>query len=225
MEYEVKYSFLNHRADFVRRLVSARFQVDQNYPVGVITSIYYDTKDMLFYEEKRASTYRKRKFRLRWYLNPETRQPDEQAFWEVKSRIGTQRSKTRNPANLLPAQLEQIKLDDPALLKEAITQQRGIPGPQIFPSVMIRYTRHRYIDSVNGSRINIDSDIHARRISSGLANERSLSCLPVAVLEYKGEHDVISPVLADLGLIGLKKEAFSKYESAIKWVKSNQQLF
>lgn len=226
MEFEVKYTFPNHRAEFVRRLVSSRFRIDDRYPVGVITSIYFDTKDMLMYEEKRASTYLKRKIRLRWYLDADTHEPDQQAFWEVKSRIGTQRSKTRVASDLSPAVLNDIDLDDPILLEEAAKQQcLSGGGSQIFPSVMIRYTRHRYIDSVNASRINVDSDIYARKISRSLANERSISCLPAGVVEYKGEHDAVSPVLADLGGIGARKQAFSKYESAIKWVKSNQQLF
>lgn len=226
MEYEVKYTFLNHRADFIRRLVSSRFQIDQSYPVGVITSIYFDSKDMLHYEEKRASTYLKRKIRLRWYLDAKTHKPDQQAFWEVKSRTGTQRTKTRVVSSIAPSMLNDIDMDDPLLLKEAVEQQRSSGGGQlVFPSVMIRYTRHRYIDSVNGSRINVDSDIYARKISAGLANERSISCLPAGVIEYKGEHDAISPVLADLGGVGARKQAFSKYESTIKWVKSNQQLF
>ena len=145
MEYELKYTFLNHRADFVRRLIAAKFKPDPKYSQGVVTSIYFDSKDMQMYEEKRASTYLKKKIRLRWYLDAQTGQPDEDAFWEVKSRIGTQRKKTRIVSNLKPTLLEQIKIDDPILIKEAANQQQEVSGEIIFPSVMIRYTRHRYI--------------------------------------------------------------------------------
>jgi hypothetical protein len=229
MEYEVKYSFPNHRADIVRRLIESRFQVDSEYSVGIVTSIYFDTKDMLFYEEKRASTYRKQKTRLRWYADAVTGKPHTQAFWEVKNRMGTQRSKTRRISNLSGDMLDSIDINDPALIKESYAQRNTLDGQnsrlQIFPSVMIRYTRYRFIDSVNGSRINVDSDIYARSINPSLANERSIACLPAGVVEYKGEHESLSPVLLDLGGVGARKQAFSKYESVIKWVKSNQQLF
>jgi len=140
-------------------------------------------------------------------------------------RVGTQRSKQREPSNLSPEILENIDISDPRLIQEA--QQHSLYSGvrlQVFPAVMIRYTRHRFIDSVNGSRINVDSNIYSRKINPSLANERTEVSLPVGVIEYKGEYDRISPVISDIGRLGAKKRAFSKYESVIKWVKSNHRL-
>ena len=226
MEFEVKYTYPNSNAQDLKRLLSAKFIADPKYPSGIITSIYFDTTTMDFYEEKRASTYLKTKIRLRWYNDTESKLPIGTSFWEVKSRVGTRRSKERRESSLSPLQLDSIEMHDPALLREAHQQQlRSGGGLVILPAVAVRYTRHRYVDTVNGSRLNVDSNIHAHRINPSLANERSKLSLPVGVLEYKGEYDQISPYLSQVGGIGAKKDAFSKYESVIKWVKSNHRLY
>jgi len=226
MEFELKYTYPNIRAELLCSLLQSRLIPDPDFPTGIVTSFYFDTSQMHSYEEKRASTYRKTKIRLRWYTDYLNKQPIGEAYWEVKNRFGTQRVKSRVVSALSSAALDQIDIHDQRLIREANCQQRSLASTStIVPSVAVRYSRKRYIDSVTGSRVNCDFDIHAHAINKSLANEHSKLKLPIGVLEYKGKFDQLPSYLQDVSYMGARKAAFSKYESAIKWVKSNHQRY
>ncbi|MFT5607985.1 MAG: hypothetical protein ACI9PZ_001794, partial [Parvicella sp.] len=133
-------------------------------------------------------------------------------------RVGSQRRKSRILSNILPSELEEIDLDSPKLLHE-LGDTLGIHS--MFPSVMIRYKRFRFVDPVTNSRLSVDMNIRAHKIHPQVGTEASFSVLPVAVFEYKGQYSRLNPIIKEVGLMGCRKSSFSKYESVIKWVKSN----
>lgn len=228
MEYELKFIFSAHRAEFIANWLEKKCQADPLHSMGVITSIYYDSYNLSAYYQKRGSDYLKQKARLRWYRNAKTGALSDKAYWEIKMRQGTKRKKKRLETTLTPGELERIRITDPRLHDEMQLQQKNVMNGSmnnLFPTIMVRYLRSRYVDPVNGSRISVDRNIHACQCNPHLANEATGQIpMPVGVLEYKGRLDHLPPHLSELGVLGAKKQAFSKYEGLIKWVKSNYQL-
>ena len=228
MEYELKFTFNASHAEFMASWLAHKCQVDPLHSMGVITSIYYDSYNLSAYYQKRDSDYLKQKARLRWYHNVKTDALSDKAYWEIKMRQGTRRRKERRESTLTPGELEKIRITDPRLQDEMQLQQKSVMNGtmnNLFPVIMVRYLRSRFVDPVNGARISVDRNIHAYQCHPHLANEAlGLIPMPVGVLEYKGPFDRLPPYLSELGVLGAKKQAFSKYESLIKWVKSNYQL-
>lgn len=228
MEYELKFTFALAQAKFIAGWLEKKCKPDPLHSSGVVTSVYYDSYDLSSYYQKRGSDYLKQKVRLRWYRNLETGVLSDKAFWEIKMREGTRRKKIREPSRLTPSELDRICITDTRLQDEMLLQQNHIKNgamSNLFPVIMIRYTRNRYVDPVTGARMSVDCNIHAHQCHPNLTTEALGERLPmpVAIFEYKGVLDYLPPHLAELNVMGGKKQAFSKYESLIKWVKSNNR--
>ena len=85
---ETKFVISNLRIEPVLRWLEHTCLPDPSFPLGVISSIYYDTRDWDFMREKINSDYLKTKIRLRWYGSTAESSAEGLAFAEVKCRIG-----------------------------------------------------------------------------------------------------------------------------------------
>lgn len=214
LETELKYVLPAARATIAVQLLERLCDPDPSFAVGIVSSIYYDTRDWAYLDEKRNSDYLKTKVRLRWYRMPNnTTMSADPSFAEAKFRIGSKRSKIRLATHLTGGDLESLDLEDPQLLRIPSTlTAAGAPLRQdLFPSYVVSYTRRRYVDRATGSRIAIDFAITSPRVNKRLIAKPFPCALPQAVLEIKGTAGRIPPSVQTVLRLGLRKEAFSKY--------------
>jgi hypothetical protein len=215
LEYELKFVVPNHHLAPIMEFVNLSCRADSIHPAGIVSSIYFDSLQWDSLNEKINSDYIKTKFRLRWYRDPDSGSYSEASFAESKHRIGCRRVKARVTTDIAPERLDRISLDDASLLDVPVRMRRnGIPtASNLFPSLLIRYTRHRYIEPATGARVSIDSGITAPRINRhmlprGTGNGSALSH---AVIEVKSPRDTLPRSLRPLVIYGIRKASFSKY--------------
>lgn len=212
MEYELKYTVANNRLGSVLALVGALCRPDQQYPAATISSIYYDTRDLRLLGEKVNSDYLKTKARLRWYRGEDGRLAGT-AWAEAKYRVGSTRSKFRAASAYPPDYLDAADLGDPELLGlPTLLAERGVVvSEQLLPSLLISYTRRRYVEPVSGFRIAVDGDIRMPRANRALLPSALPTRLQSAVIECKGTSQELPRTLQPLFRLGLRKVSFSKY--------------
>lgn len=92
-ERELKFTVPGLCVPAVLQWLRAVCDPDPAFPHGIISSIYYDTRDGRYLAEKVNSDYLKTKIRLRWYRDPDDASVDGPAFLEAKYRIGARREK------------------------------------------------------------------------------------------------------------------------------------
>ena len=193
-------------------------QPDPEYPYSTISSLYYDTYNWDCAAEKVNSYYLKTKYRLRWYtLFEQNENPNGAIFSEVKHRIGSTRKKFRLPSSLTLNDINYPDFNDSRFsifVKELRAQGLKIQKT-ITPVYVVRYCRHRFVDSLYSSRICLDANIEVPRINCNrIPCASSLPMrLETAVVEIKGSNENIPPYLQNLISLGCRKASFSKYEA------------
>jgi len=213
MEFELKHVFNNSQQQGIIEFVKSRCIPDPKYQAAKINSIYFDSLDLHSLDEKLNSDFYKTKYRLRWYQERQTENLSETAFMEVKQREGGTRSKQRIVSSLTPKELHNMQLDDPRLLNmpHELIEHNIFCQWQLFPAILIEYTRMRFIDPIFGYRISIDFDIHARKFNSNMLPRALPNTLNSGVLEVKGDSTELPRTLKPLINLGLRKASFSKY--------------
>ena len=216
LERELKFVIAEGRGVLARRLLEALCRPDPEYPAAVVWTLYYDTADLRLLGDKIASDYLKTKVRLRWYGDLDGHTAGERSFLEVKSRVGSVRSKARVETPLTASELRQARMDDPALIDVLqLLRPLGLTVPMgLRPALLIRYHRHRYLEALSGARVSLDTAIHAPRADQRVLRHNYPVALPAAVLEVKGPSDELPRALRPLLHLGARRLAFSKYASA-----------
>ena len=209
--FESKFVAERWRAEPARRWLEVICRPDPTFPVGTVSTIYYDTPGLDCLQEKQNSDYLKTKVRLRWY-QLEGRVSDS-AFLEVKTRLGTRREKFRLPVPHQEAWPTHGSLDGPML--RGIPQHLRAAGIAVSdsyrPVLLVRYQRHRFIEPLTGLRASLDTNVCAPAVSRAT---RLVPCplpLPHCVFEFKGSQDHLPETLRPLTTIGFRKSSFSKY--------------
>ena len=213
LEYELKFAVPNHRLAPIVEFVDMVCEPDPVFPLGIVSSIYFDTTSMSSVFEKINSDYIKTKYRLRWYSNPVTGELSTSSFAESKRRIGCRRVKKRKTSPIEPQQLETIDLNSHSLSNIPYFMQLNDVGARgdLFPTFLVRYKRYRYVEPVTRSRISIDADISAPKINFFMLPNGTASCLFNAVIEVKGTQEFLPTVLRPLINHGVRRVSFSKY--------------
>jgi hypothetical protein len=217
LERELKFILPEAQAAGTLTLLRALCRPDPRYRTARVSTIYYDTPGLQLLGEKLDSDYLKLKVRLRWY---ESDRGDATSFLELKSRVGALRHKERVATPLEARWLDTASLEDPALvdvLSLAAPLGRTLPMP-LTPAVLVRYTRHRFVDPVSGARVSLDTGIEARCARRGLFHAGAGVNLGAAVLEIKGQSDDLPRALRPLAHLGMRRGSFSKYANAAREV-------
>ncbi len=212
-EHELKFVLPAAAAGVVFDWLRARCLPDPAYPDGIVTSIYYDGRNLRFLDAKINSDFEKTKVRLRWYSDPQTGEPEGTAYLEVKRKIGARRFKERLPLEAPITDLANAPLSSSVfrdILSMARDQGTGLPG-DLLAVMEIRFRRRRFIEPLSGTRVSIDSDIRAARTNAVVIPGVNPFPLAHAVLESKGELRKIPAALRPLTTMGCRKESFSKY--------------
>ena len=215
-EHETKFVFHNVLASPLIRWLQLRCVADPQFPTGIISSIYYDTKDWLLLNEKLNSDYYKTKFRVRWYEPLGEKEYADLSFVEIKYKIGATREKIRFQSKYSGKDLAARELTDPELLE--LQQQARKKGARIpfslYPAFQIRYKRFRFLEPKTRCRICIDYDIQAPRVNGQMLTcSKPLAVLNTGVVEVKGNIAELPDTLHQLTALGCRKQAFSKYGS------------
>ena len=94
-EHEVKFVFPRHKGEQIIKWLQNRCDRDETFPLGTISSVYYDTIGFHALREKINSDYLKTKYRLRWYSDNNNHKIFPNSFFEKKEKIGSARKKNR----------------------------------------------------------------------------------------------------------------------------------
>lgn len=213
LEKESKFVIPSSRVEPVLFWLRHACILDPNFSFGVVSSIYYDTKDWDFLSEKINSDYLKTKVRLRWYGSSVDSPAEGAAFAEVKYRIGTLRRKIRVRTDYSAKWLSGIGLENSGLLKvPLLIQAHGFRlHKPVFPAFVISYYRQRFVERLSEARVCLDYSISAPRVNRQMLPRALPVNLNVAVFEVKSSDGEMPNMLRRLIALGCKKESFSKY--------------
>ena len=216
---EQKYIFHAGYTDMIREWLNHACVADPLYPCGLVSSLYYDTPELLHFHESRNGEFQRAKVRLRWYVDPTAAGPDAgvPCYLEVKTKQGALTAKRRKEVAIRSAVLcndpfsSREILDLPVRVLDLGYQEAGM----LVPVLLIQYRRRRYLDAASGCGISLDGQI---RCSS--ANERVVQGMPpvhldVGVLEIKGMNRRNRDLLEPIGSY-LARSPFSKYAVSLE---------
>jgi len=88
-EHELKFVFSSLRAHNVLRWLKKACKPDITFPVGIVSSIYYDSRGLHFLREKNNSDFLKANIRLRSCIDLQSGKAAEYSFAEIKYKIGS----------------------------------------------------------------------------------------------------------------------------------------
>ena len=194
---------------------------NSDYSYGPVSSIYYDTPGLELYGEKRNGDYLKRKVRLRWYadLQAVDSYSDVQCFWEIKQKLGARRHKQRSALCIKAHRLTQDPFSDELISGlPASFGDSGFRFPQgIFPALMIRFDRLRFVDPRSGARLAVDTNISCQMVNTHFFAGLVPVDLGMGVLELKAQ---TLDIPESLEMIGgwLTRTSFSKYAQCVERV-------
>lgn len=215
LEHELKYLLPSGRAGILRSALERRCRPDPRYPEGIVASIYYDSLRLHSLREKIDSDYLKTKIRVRWYEDAATGEAVGEAFAEAKHRIGSRRNKFRRSLEVRASWLAKQRLTR----RELRALPLALPGGNLslqqplFPLIVVRYRRLRYVEPYSGVRISLDMAIGPGAVNPLFAARRSERKLPVAVLEVKGKSRRLPANLRWIRGLGCRRASFSKYNA------------
>jgi SPX domain protein involved in polyphosphate accumulation len=211
-DFETKFISSNTNALKAKHWLDCNFPKDPDFPETIISSVYFDTKDLKLLDEKLESDHIKSKFRIRWYESLVDAKVSGICFYEFKHKVGENRFKRRIKSENIYSDLP---LSHSSFLK-SLTQLRLTENgmlSHIYPSYNVSYTRYRYCIPGTEIRLCIDYNIHVRSVNHQLImkpiKRRNLSH---CVFELKGETGILPEKLHFLEELGFYKSSFSKYE-------------
>ncbi len=219
---EHKFPLPAAKAVLLSAWLSARMPRDPRFPEGIVTSCYYDTPELDSYQESADGEFSKQKLRLRWYGDPI--EPLASVWLEVKFRAGarTRKYRTRFPTAsashplgvIIPTREELTRW-----LRSLEATEAMRLNPTVEPTALVRYRRMRWQSADRRVRASLDVEVRAASPCGAPI------WLPVAdgtVLELKSE-GALPPQLAQLGRLGLRRAAHSKYALAIEHLYSGER--
>jgi len=223
-EHELKFLFPSHRLAVVLQWLNHCCQPDPRFPNNRITTIYYDTLDRQFADEKRQSEYQKTKVRVRWYDSTDTAEASDDAWLEIKQKIGAQRQKRRIHLPYSRTTLSPLPLEH-SIISDEIPQilfGDDIALGSLRPMFLLQYERHRFFEWRERLRVCVDCHISLQKV-----NRRIFPIVPpktgaITVLEIKGSATRLPDSLRQLLRFGGVKTSFSKYDAHYQQLIKNE---
>ena len=210
---------------WARYLVRAPFT--DEYAVSPILSQYYDSPDLLFYQEKLAGVADRNKVRLRTYGY--TRTPGVAGFIEIKQRVFDRIRKVRQPIhNFRAGHLDPANWEfDDRTFRDAFL--RLLERHRLRPSAQVFYLREAYQGAVEEDvRITWDRNLMGlypgEKINRASLDDHSRYLMPetLVVLELKATHGF--PRWAHEGILAaeLRQRTIPKYITAVEVLKMHE---
>jgi hypothetical protein len=177
LRYERKYLVPYELLDAIRQRISHFVRPDINVKLSAnglleytVRSIYFDTRNLDFYTEKKEGLQFRRKFRIRGYDRPK---PDSRVVFEIKRKIENRIKKHRsfvgysNVSELLASgQVEKFVINDnkcPKAIEDAQRFMFHVKKSQLIPTCLIVYEREAWHGRFDqGVRITFDKNIRSK---------------------------------------------------------------
>lgn len=225
--YEIKYLIHESKIERLRRGVRSHMAVDSHHRTGgaMVTTLYYDTRDLRFYWEKIEGLRFRRKLRIRAYGEPETIDDSSTTFVEIKQRVNRVTQKRRIPLSYADARMlcdQRIDPGDPdvrpAFVNEVLTLAQAL---DLQPTAITMYHREALVgaDADLGLRITMDHRLRGRDRDFYLgARTTNRMIVPphVSVVEVKANERVPSWFTDLAAQLSLSTARISKYCETIE---------
>lgn len=214
MEHEIKYLLPPERVAPAAMALGALCRPDPRHPVNQVLSLYYDTLALDSLGEKVDSQFVKSKVRVRWYRRRDGGVDPGTAMVEHKRRLGPLRRKARVPAGRPPGWLDAAPLEEPDLraLPARLPAEERVPAARLFPYLVVRYLRRRFVEPLSGSRVSLDTRIAVERVNRRFLGNPHPVALAASVVEVKNLTGELPARLRPLVSLGARRASFSKYE-------------
>lgn len=213
---EQKIPIDGRRLGLVRAWLAHRCVPAADYPAGLVSSCYYDTRDLDEYFASFDGDFEKNKVRLRWYGTLPA-DGEATAFIELKSKLGAHTTKQRIPLTLRAELLAEGRFSQAVpqhLLARHLLAFGYVAPIDLRPIAVITYHRYRFVEPQSQMRLSLDSDIRAwLACDNGSAYSMPLR---TSVLELKGQRIEIPPRLRGLRRFGPIWSGYSKYANAVE---------
>jgi hypothetical protein len=216
--HEIKFVGPERAAPFAATTLEAVCPPDDEFPVNLIHTIYFDSPRLASYEEKANGNYLKAKLRLRWYERPGVPEPATGGPWtawlELKIRQGSHGFKRRKRLELpKPSPLNGL---DPENLRPIVETHLGSPWR---PTCWLSYSRarRRWLDGV--SRVSVDRDLRVQWVAGWVPTRPFGAGPPIFVVEVKGPTATVPGGLSTLIARHARKRAVSKYAVCLEYAR------
>lgn len=218
MEHEIKYLLPPRHTAPAAVALGSLCRPDPRYPANFVLSLYFDTLRLDSLAEKVDSQFAKSKVRVRWYRDRAGAVDSGGAMLERKERLGTLRRKARVPLPHPPEWLDRASLEDPALpgLPAHFPAEERVPRAGLFPYLIVRYLRQRFVEPLSGSRVSLDTAISLHRVNRRFLGYVHPVAIGPSVLEVKNRSGELPTRLRCLLRLGARRESFSKYEACFR---------
>lgn len=202
---EYKYLVSNEKLPYIHSLLSSLLGDSDQFPTGVVDSIYYDTMERICYQQCADGEPQKMKFRIRGYGDGRYSQLHLKMkdLYEVRKLKGA-----IQPLELKPG-ISPSWDEVTGLSGDQVPEIRSIAaqfGP-LLPALRVRYQRFRF--RTYDYRLTLDTQIEAQGFSNQWDMALNHGLLPYHVLEIKTEQS--RPHLPFFNLTQLPQISFSKF--------------
>jgi hypothetical protein len=186
---EAKYPYLVARRAHLYRAIEAVCLQDARFAEDDVNSIYFDTPTRMLLSQKESSDYLKTKIRLRWYGRSARSEGETgiRAFLERKSKKGTVRCKPRIEVQVPEVMLREGSEDMEGVARAVAEPLREL-APDLgflFPMIVIRYRRARFVEPFSAARISLDGAIRFSAVNGRFFPATAARMLTHGVLEVK----------------------------------------
>jgi hypothetical protein len=153
--------------------------------------------------------------RLRWY-DPALSDPKNEipAFLEIKMKKGSRSYKFRKKLSFSYDWLNGVPLENDDLNQITHEHVHGLEEKvplNLFAMLRVVYSRERFVCSLTGARISLDTLIRSDLANSDFLPATSSANLDNIVLEIKDDDEKEIPWLEALFQSGFRSQSFSKY--------------
>tara|TARA_Y100000590_G_scaffold156711_1_gene180137 strand:- start:1329 stop:2063 length:735 start_codon:yes stop_codon:yes gene_type:complete len=158
-------------------------------------NIYYDTKDLLFYNQHHNGTRNRYKVRTRKYLE------SNQLFFEIK--IKNNKNKTIKKR----ININNENITNNEAVTDLITNTVGHISKDLIPSLYVKFSRMTFIDNDSTERLTIDTNLAVNNTTSSSSQYEKLIICEIKQKKYNPKSSFIK-IIRDLKIPEMR---FSKY--------------
>ena len=212
----IEKKYISDRPKFSFAVMKAHYTKDPEFSENYIFNIYFDTPSMSLLQDKLNGDLHKQKIRVRWYGDTPDLLIPNTAKLECKKRINAGGIKKAVPITMPAKNIHSLLKSGSwsKILQQSLSKTLAWPPHLLWPMVLTRYRRRRFIDQATGTRLSFDDQICSLALSSTLIN-RGLgpTQLDDAVIEVKNNTGEM-PRLLQL-TDHLRITSFSKYANLL----------
>ena len=212
----IEKKYISDRPNFSLAVMKAHYSKDPEFSENYIFNIYFDTPSMSLLQDKLNGDLHKQKIRVRWYGDTPDLLIPNAAKLECKKRMNAGGIKKAVSITMPVKNVHSLLKSDAwsKILQQSLPKTSAWPPYLLWPMLLTRYRRRRFIDQATGTRLSFDDQICSLALSSSLINRGiGPTRLDEAVIEVKNTTGEM-PRLLQL-TDQLRITSFSKYANLL----------